>query len=731
MKPHRFPLLLLLVCLFGPGAGALRAYTFQSSIPATQYNALLDLYNSTNGTGWTSKAGWTNGTATSWYGVTVSGVVTDGGGNVIQTGNVISLDLGNNKLTGAIPGSTGNLTGLTLLDLSANNLSGSIPVTLGNLSALQYLYLWGNVLTGSIPSQLGNLASLIELDLSDNQLSSSIPSSLGSLGSLQYLALFINNLNGQIPSSLGNLTSLTILYLDANRLTGSVPAALGNLAQLQELTFYDNQLDGVLPVTLVGLGNLTLLQTENNILNIADPSGTRAVLDAISANGTSVSYSPQGTGYTSYLTRFSDDPISVQTAYGVSFGEPVTLTANRALSGEVAATTSNLSFASSTFSIAAPNGTVTLTAQVDVSGRTVGNQTVDFTASGAAAFTGNYRIVALLGGTVTDNASAAIPGVAITLAAPGGATTNLTTTASGEIVLSANSSRIIPMAETGNWSVAASKPGYKSANGTFAVTGTTATVSLAWVLQTLASPDPATGPSLSSPALTGFLPSITSGLTANGTTGTPFSYNITATNTPDLYTASPLPSGLSINATTGLISGTPTSNGTFNVVLGARNPAGVGSANLTLGIGTPLTGLQQWRQSNFGNSSNTGSGADAADPDKDGKPNLLEYALNTDPLVPEQTRVPTVTTSAGRLTLVFERDTTKTDITFEVQSAADLATWSVIARSTGGAATADVGGLSGGVSETGNGTYRSVSVQDGTLINSGARRQLRLRVSGN
>src|SRR5207237_9993250 len=53
-------------------------------------------------------------------------------------------------------------------------------------------------------------------------------------------------------------------------------------------------------------------------------------------------------------------------------------------------------------------------------------------------------------------------------------------------------------------------------------------------------------------------PVITSPLTACGAVGSAFSYTITATNNPTSFTASPLPAGLTVNTSTGVISGTPT-----------------------------------------------------------------------------------------------------------------------------------------------------------------------------
>jgi Putative Ig domain len=71
--------------------------------------------------------------------------------------------------------------------------------------------------------------------------------------------------------------------------------------------------------------------------------------------------------------------------------------------------------------------------------------------------------------------------------------------------------------------------------------------------------------------------------------GSAFTYSITASGAPTSYSASSLPSGLSVNTSTGVISGTPTSAGTFTSLISASNIAGTGSASLriTIAKGTP------------------------------------------------------------------------------------------------------------------------------------------------
>ena len=76
-------------------------------------------------------------------------------------------------------------------------------------------------------------------------------------------------------------------------------------------------------------------------------------------------------------------------------------------------------------------------------------------------------------------------------------------------------------------------------------------------------------------------PGITSAGSAAGYLGTAMSYTITGSGAPTLFGASGLPAGLSVNTSTGILSGTPTALGTTTATVTAANAGGTASANVT------------------------------------------------------------------------------------------------------------------------------------------------------
>lgn len=85
-------------------------------------------------------------------------------------------------------------------------------------------------------------------------------------------------------------------------------------------------------------------------------------------------------------------------------------------------------------------------------------------------------------------------------------------------------------------------------------------------------------------------PVITSVLTGQATVNQSYNYTLTATGLgPITYNMTNLPAGLIFDPTTQLISGSPTSAGTYNINLFATNAAGTANETLVLTVGTPPT----------------------------------------------------------------------------------------------------------------------------------------------
>src|SRR2546430_290837 len=83
-------------------------------------------------------------------------------------------------------------------------------------------------------------------------------------------------------------------------------------------------------------------------------------------------------------------------------------------------------------------------------------------------------------------------------------------------------------------------------------------------------------------------PVISSGAAATGTVGVAFTYQIVASNCPTSYNATGRPPGLSVDTATGLISGTPTTAGTYSVTISATNSSGTGTKTLVITINNRL-----------------------------------------------------------------------------------------------------------------------------------------------
>lgn len=614
-----------------------------TEIPVTECNALVVFFNSTNGSNWDNNSGWlVMTTPCSWFGITCS------------SGRVTNIAISSNGLKGALPGELQTLTRLVELHLTHNELSGAIPPELGSLASLVLLRLSHNQLSGPIPVELANLSNLEELVLNQNQLTDKIPSELGNLSKLTRLVVSFNQLTGVIPSSLGNLKNLQRLALGRNQLGGSIPPELGEMSSIEEFWMPENKLRDEIPTTLLQLTKLTSVNLANNrlwtpnselvtFLNQYDPdwqetqtvSPTNVKATAQSANTIRVTWTPilytgDGGYYEIRYATESGGPYEVHgvtkdkasntydvtglqanrtyyfviRTYTPAFGNQANNLWSNVYSNEATAKTLNDSSSSPPTIISTPetaalldrayvysivaNGSTPLTFSLlqKPSGMTVNSNTglINWTPSQVGSVDVRVRVSNNFGSqeqsfTITVNALPEIISAPVTSVAPGqpyaydvdaegipaptyqlvnapnGMTINAT---SGLINWTPASIGIVDVTVRANNSVGADTQEF--------------TINVAQI----------TNPEA---------PVITSAPIESAVVNIPYSYNVEATGKPSpQFSLSAAPSGMTINATTGLIAWTPNSTGSFGVTVVASNSEGNTNQTFTLTVTDAPTG---------------------------------------------------------------------------------------------------------------------------------------------
>jgi hypothetical protein len=141
-----------------------------------------------------------------------------------------------------------------------------------------------------------------------------------------------------------------------------------------------------------------------------------------------------------------------------------------------------------------------------------------------------------------------------------------------------------------------------------------------------------------------------------------------------------------------------------------------------------LTPLERWRIEHFAAlAGHAGVVGHLVDYDRDGRRNLIEYALGTHPGQANEAAPWQVKQASNRLAISFQHNRSAVEATLIVQGSDDLNTWTNLARSVGGVSfTPLVSGVT--IHETGAGMVRTVEVRDRYSIGDPARPRRFLRL---
>jgi len=248
----------------------------QWSIPNSERNALITIYNATNGENW-NRTWDLDKDPRNWFGISVkNGAVTELNlsGNALK-GNFPSnltsfpkltkLDLSNNQLSGDMATGISSLSLLTKLDISNNRLTGDPTQSLTGLFNVDDLALGGNLFTiPDVNGLLQNFNNIKTLNLSDLGLIN-IPAKITAFTNLETLILDNNPIPANAFGNIANHPKLTNLSLSGLQLT-QIPTQVSQLTQLTSLNLSNNALTEQTTSGLSNLTNLIWLSFENNQL---------------------------------------------------------------------------------------------------------------------------------------------------------------------------------------------------------------------------------------------------------------------------------------------------------------------------------------------------------------------------------------------------------------------------------------------------------------------------------
>jgi Leucine-rich repeat (LRR) protein len=272
-------------------------------VPTAQWDALQDLYLATNGVSWlwrpvesSNAVEWNfktvlgetpNPCSPIWQGLTCSSYCSSTNPTVYKKCTLTALELPRYNMSGTLPASIGNLTGLTILDLSSNRLHGTLPSTIGLISGLLELNL------GALISPFTDTAILLSFEIMGGVNTSKYHGGTGNTPTKKPLALtlasrrlfaefdsadkttyssLVDSLVGAPTSHLdrallsSNDSYILTNYTFENKLNGTIPSEIGLIKCLRTLDLNHNRFSGSFPSTLYGLSNLTFLNLDNNIV---------------------------------------------------------------------------------------------------------------------------------------------------------------------------------------------------------------------------------------------------------------------------------------------------------------------------------------------------------------------------------------------------------------------------------------------------------------------------------
>jgi hypothetical protein len=547
--------------------------------------------------------GWTNITSDQFDVTAVSSDCAsedfDGAGNVGSYTTINWTGLNSVDWTATDARSDQDLDGNEAIMLRNGSLTNDVTIS-GGCGTIQFDY-----------AQIYSGTSTLKVFVNSTQYGGDITVNSTSISHFSAVVNVSGNISVELENS-GNRTLISNLEWTCYAATPCAsPSAQPTSLDLNDNTTY-NSIDGSFTASTgsPAAHGYLVVRSESSTLS-ANPQDATSYTAGESLGGGTVVYSGSSTSFTA--TGLSE---STQYYFFVFAYQNTTCSG-----GPVYLTTSPLSGNETT--TAGPDinlGALSSFGNVCV-GTTAGPNS--FALSGTNLTTADITIAALSGYTYSTTAGGTYTGT-LTISGHGGGTYNTTiyvkfapvaaTTYNGNIAVSgAGVSSAENCAASGTGlalpTITGTTPGSVCNSGTVSLSATASAGTMDWFTASSGGTSLYTGANFTTPSISSTTsywvetndgsctstrtevvasvitsPAITSSLTASGTTGNAFSYFITGSYSPTSYNATGLPAGLSINTSTGEISGTPTTIGVTDVTISATNACGTGSETLEITI---------------------------------------------------------------------------------------------------------------------------------------------------
>jgi len=260
------------------------------NVPVIECQALLEFYDSTNGSWWTDNTNRDTDTdVCTWYGILCE--------EVLWQDRVTSISMASNWLNGILPASLSNLAHIKNFQVSSNlwltwslqssrsawtnienfiipntNIGGSLPSERSARENIEYFIVPSTNISGELPASWSSWTSIYEFNASSTNISGELPGSWSSWTSIYEFRIMGTNIGGSLPSERSSWENIFFFSLSDNNISGELPASWSSWTSIYSFGLLNNNIGGSLPSERSAWTGIHSIDLSNNNIGGSLPS---------------------------------------------------------------------------------------------------------------------------------------------------------------------------------------------------------------------------------------------------------------------------------------------------------------------------------------------------------------------------------------------------------------------------------------------------------------------------